>query len=297
MKIHPAADMIPAMTDAEYEALKADIQAHGLHVPIETLDGMILDGRHRYRACTELGKPHEFLKQDLHSIGGCPYAYVWSVNAARRHLSISARAMLAVKIKEAMAGEAETRKKAGKKTSEQNCLEVGASAAKAAKAVGVSTRTVIAAAKVQADGAKAVIAAVNNETLPVSAAEKIVRENPKKADQEKALKNRISGGVTFDVKEIEAAEDDTPQGRMEAWNKAVDAFARSITALASTAPVGGWWDANQAGIVKQQLKSAAGSARQAKCDNICPKCNGKGCKWCKGTGFMPKRSYEMAGGK
>jgi hypothetical protein len=89
----------------------------------------------------------------------------------------------------------------------------------------------------------------------------------------------------------------SPEDRMAEWNAEVDKFARSITELAKHTPLGGWWDENQANIVKQQLKSAAGSARQAKCDNICPKCKGEGCKWCKQTGFMPKRSYEMAGGK
>lgn len=89
----------------------------------------------------------------------------------------------------------------------------------------------------------------------------------------------------------------TPQERMAEWNKLVEAFARSITALADEAPEGGWWDESQQGITAGQLKSAAGSARQAKCDNICPLCEGEGCDRCKGTGFMPRRTYEMAGGK
>lgn len=94
-----------------------------------------------------------------------------------------------------------------------------------------------------------------------------------------------------------AIEDASAEDRMADWNSEVDKFARAIMDLAKHSPIGGWWDDSQANIVKQQLKSAAGSARQAKCDNICPKCDGEGCKWCKQTGFMPKRSYEMAGGK
>jgi hypothetical protein len=90
---------------------------------------------------------------------------------------------------------------------------------------------------------------------------------------------------------------ETVEDAMAAWNKRVDAFARSITALAKSAPEGGWWDDSQANIVAQNLKAAAGSARQAKCDNICPKCDGEGCKWCRETGFMPKQSYVLAGGK
>ena len=84
---------------------------------------------------------------------------------------------------------------------------------------------------------------------------------------------------------------------MKNFNRDIESYARAITKMADSFPVGGWYDETQAGIVLQQLKSTAGSARQSKCDNICPKCIGKSCKHCKNTGFMPKRIYEMAGGK
>jgi hypothetical protein len=96
--------------------------------------------------------------------------------------------------------------------------------------------------------------------------------------------------------EEEAGEPSTEEA-MAAWNKQVESFARSITAIAKDAPKGGWWDESQANIVAQNLKAAAGSARQAKCEKVCPKCEGDGCKWCKSTGFMPEQSYILAGGK
>lgn len=93
----------------------------------------------------------------------------------------------------------------------------------------------------------------------------------------------------------------TPDERRLEWNRQIEIFARSITSIADNAPAGGWWDETQANIVGQQLKSAAGAARQAKCDNLCPICEGEGshpkgsCDRCKGTGFMPKRTFEMVG--
>lgn len=45
------------MSDAEYQALKADIAEHGVREPIWTWRGTVLDGRHRERACDELGIP------------------------------------------------------------------------------------------------------------------------------------------------------------------------------------------------------------------------------------------------
>ena len=48
--------VMPSMPPEQFEALKADIAERGVLVPIDVdEDGHILDGHHRYRACTELG--------------------------------------------------------------------------------------------------------------------------------------------------------------------------------------------------------------------------------------------------
>ena len=50
--------VMPALAPEEFEALKADINARGVQVPVEYDDmGNILDGHHRVRACHELGIP------------------------------------------------------------------------------------------------------------------------------------------------------------------------------------------------------------------------------------------------
>lgn len=53
--------VMPDLTPLEYEALKADIAAHGILVPVELdEDGQILDGHHRLRAWSELyGEGHD----------------------------------------------------------------------------------------------------------------------------------------------------------------------------------------------------------------------------------------------
>jgi len=52
---HPAASIFPMMSDADIEALVADIRTNGQREPIITTEGMILDGRNRARACEMLG--------------------------------------------------------------------------------------------------------------------------------------------------------------------------------------------------------------------------------------------------
>jgi len=78
---HPAADSFPLMTSQRYEELRLDIARQGQLEPITLCDGMILDGRNRYRACIELGiEPRTRLYE------GDPWAYAWSLNGERRDL-------------------------------------------------------------------------------------------------------------------------------------------------------------------------------------------------------------------
>ena len=49
--IHPLADLLPPMSEAEYAALRDSMAAPGgQRMPVILLDGMILDGRHRHPA-------------------------------------------------------------------------------------------------------------------------------------------------------------------------------------------------------------------------------------------------------
>lgn len=87
LELHPLCGLVPAMSEGEFAALVDDIRANGLREPIWLYEGKIIDGRHRYRACLQLGIPcptREFLGKDAQS-------FVVSMNVHRRHLSHAQR--------------------------------------------------------------------------------------------------------------------------------------------------------------------------------------------------------------
>lgn len=88
LKQHPLSAAFPSMPEAEIEALSMDIEKHGQREPGVTLDGMILDGWHRYLACHRAGK--EFVSTEF--VGDDPVSFVISRNLHRRHLTASQRA-------------------------------------------------------------------------------------------------------------------------------------------------------------------------------------------------------------
>lgn len=90
---HRFAEFLPAMQPAEYESLKANIQANGLIEPIITFEGKILDGRHRHRACRELGT--KIRTSEFDRAWGSPLMYVVG-KANHRNLTPSQKACVVV---------------------------------------------------------------------------------------------------------------------------------------------------------------------------------------------------------
>jgi hypothetical protein len=96
LRHHPLADIFPLMEGAEFNELVADIKANGLIEDIVLYDGMILDGRNRYRACIAADVPPT--THDATEWIGDPAAFVISANIRRRHLNREQRGELLIKI-------------------------------------------------------------------------------------------------------------------------------------------------------------------------------------------------------
>jgi hypothetical protein len=102
MEAHPITSLFPLMNDEDLDALAADIRAHGLREPITVWQGMILDGRNRWRACQKAGVVPKTVEW---SGTGSPVAWVLSKNLYRYHLTPGQRAAIAVEVQDRFAQE------------------------------------------------------------------------------------------------------------------------------------------------------------------------------------------------
>lgn len=96
-------NLLPELSPEEYEALKADIAARGIQVPIEVDEqGNLLDGYHRLRAARELGLPEEAIPYVVREgmTEEEKVEHVLRVNLLRRHLSREQKRELAVSLRQ-----------------------------------------------------------------------------------------------------------------------------------------------------------------------------------------------------
>ena len=111
LKVHPAADLFPELSNGELEELAADIRQQGLRVPIVLFGGELLDGRNRLNAAQKEGllsmregglsikwpDGHiEILRRE--EVRGDPYGIVLALNVRRRHLTADQKRELIGKV-------------------------------------------------------------------------------------------------------------------------------------------------------------------------------------------------------
>lgn len=173
MRFHKVSGLFPPMTSDEYEEIKTDIEVNGLNEPIVTYENKIVDGRHRYRACLELGIKPKF--REWHGRGSL-LQFILSMNLHRRHLSTSQRALLGAELRSLFTAEA--RRRQGTRTDLSADLRgrsLGKSSEEAARLVNVSARSVEIAAAVKREGASELLDAVKSGLVSISMAAAIAK--------------------------------------------------------------------------------------------------------------------------
>jgi hypothetical protein len=164
---HPAADLLPLLEGPEFDALVADVRAHGLREPIVLLDGAILDGRNRYRACRAAGIEPRFQQWIPRHEGDRPLAFVLSRNLVWRHLSESQRALVAARAANLAPGIRGDYVTAASK-------EAAVSQSEAATQLKVSRSLVQRATKVLKKGPPELVEKVDSGLIPVSTASNLL---------------------------------------------------------------------------------------------------------------------------
>ncbi|MBW3656429.1 MAG: hypothetical protein KY444_09985, partial [Gemmatimonadetes bacterium] len=175
---HPAAELFPMLPDDELQKLADDIQKNRQREPIKIdAEGRVLDGRNRLAACQLAGV--EPLVETWDGKGS-PTAYALSLNLRRRHLDPAQLATVAARAEPLFAAEAAERRRAGAKrggsakAKGKSRANVRASSRRAideaAAAVGAKPRSAQHAKKVLADGAPALVKALDAGQVSVSAA-------------------------------------------------------------------------------------------------------------------------------
>lgn len=223
---HPFAELIPPMSDDEFTALCEDIREHGMREPVVIYEGLVLDGRHRARACGGLGI--EPLTREYE--GDDPLGYVISANLHRRHLNTAQRAMVAARIATLRKGQKPDPRKRGS-------TQVAAS-----KLLRVGKNVVGKARVIQERGVPELLERVNNGHISVEPAEQIARLAPE--DQRIELARR---------------EEKATSGRQQRDRKLTESQRqREIAALAHKrlCSVCGWLDGLVAGLPRLRVDSA-----------------------------------------
>lgn len=192
---HPLSAAFPAMSEEEFQTLKASIEEIGVQNSITLFEGMVLDGWNRYRAAHEalMSCPSVELAE-----GVDPRDFVLAQNKARRHVTQAQLAMATTAVYAwAPAGKPKLHTECAVKTTSEM-----------AGIAGVHRNTIVQAQAVQAKGSPAVVEAVKSGAigLPKAAA---IAQLPE-AEQAAAIDKPLS--------EIKSKA--SPQAKVEAARKA-----------------------------------------------------------------------------
>ena len=197
-QVHAAALLVRDMSEVEYAVFRDDIAANGLREPIKVLDGEIIDGRNRMRACRETGTSPRFETVETDD----PWGYVRSANIARRHLSVAERAMEAASVA--------TRTRADrKKYNTGKSADVAApTQEEAAKTYNVSERSVRKAKRIFDSGNLTVIEKVRSGEMSIHQGERRVKRIARdaRAEDRRDAMERASVDVEIDIRHCSCAD-------------------------------------------------------------------------------------------
>ena len=327
-KFHPLCLAFPEMPPEAYERRRADYGKHpdragDTQVLLAEHEGewKILDGRHHYLICKELGYPCQFLRVEGTPDELADIAEARGIN--RRHQTESQIAAAILALNEFRRGRPE--KPAPVPVFSANPTKRRAKTQPdAARASGISERTIrSASAAVKAE--PALLAALRDGKIDAKTAARVAKlpeaerkrvakaKDPKKAAKDALTKKKggeeasgpgdwLSGLDGRSGQEGEGEEKDSPAdgfvALVETLCRDIDQIAGRLKALKPD-PLSYSMHIDSA---VAQVEAARKTLWQGRPAHDCPYCEGKGCKTCNQTGRVKKTTYDsgreaVGGGK
>lgn len=279
-EFHPYASILPLMGQQETRELAADIQSNGLRSDIVLLDGKILDGRNRYKACEIVGVDPRF--RDFNGEGD-PLDFIVSVNVRRRHLTSAQREMVAARIANMPRGDISRFSEQSSHTAKrQNGKKT---VAEAAKDLDVSPRNVARAKEVLRTAPAEEIAAIDDGKKKVGT---VARETKAKLEAKQEHLDRTGYPIPDSVL--------SDWQRAAEWSKAIlNLVSQSRAQLKAALEDEDLILAELSNATVADLNNAYTSLKCVVPYVVCTTCQGrqpKKCSLCKGRGFISEFAWK-----
>lgn len=281
LKFHPVCRCFPDISGEEFDQLKLDIERNGQRNPIVVHKGHIIDGKNRYRACTELGIAPMVVEWD--GQGESVVAWAVSTNLHRRHMSPSQRAAVAAELAPLFEQEAKARQRRGTLAPiGDKRMKSSEAAAKAAGATPRSTQRAIAVKKVAPDA----FAQVKAGEKTVSAAESEIRKAKSVTNDPTPAQDALGRPLPERFREVFESQE------FVEITLAIQRIRRRVKKLCAT-HLGLQIHAQTADAM---LQNAMQLIKHARPYVVCGYCRGTGksCKVCKRQGWITKLIYDSA---
>lgn len=289
MTPHPVCMLFPNMEPDDYAELKIDISEHGVRVPALTFDGQIIDGRHRWRACAELGIDCPTKEWKPKGPDDSMVEFVVSLNLHRRPITQSQRATISVEMLPLLEEEAKGRQRqaGGKKTPLKSRKALGADLPQAqraprsrdvaAKATGASARSVQDAKALKKKDPEAFKEVQAGKTT-LNAAKKRTKCPPRPPTIKDGLEKQATGAVLAALEQRE---------RFTAIANAIQKQINDVEKLASES-LGAFLSVQR---IQTDLRNAKKAVMFAMPYANCPRCK-SGCDACRKQGWITKDIYN-----
>jgi ParB-like chromosome segregation protein Spo0J len=304
MNFHDVANIFPMMSELEFAELKDSIKTHGVREPALVVDGMIADGRNRWRACQELGVACPTVQYDPAVHGDSLIQYVLDKNLRRRQLTVSQRAVVATNALPMIEAEAEKRSKSGIKKPSGASETASGHLTKTPPSKDGKVRRAETSAQIAA-------ASVGVSAASVERAKAVKQASPEIA--EKVARGEVTlGAAVKQVKELKLPprpprpefKDETGRAitfpaAIEAWKQIpeleevvslIAQVKRAVKAI-SDKPVSAHLNLQRINLDLDNLRTAVKWGRpHAQCPFL-PNCS-RSCKTCNGSGFVNEDKWN-----